>query len=110
MRSAWLYSDFDKTTDETTDEATDETTGETTSHLTRLSKNDSQVIGYSHPTKQPAEELLMKPLAIPLACQNTTAKRLVMAGHPKDGCQVVGYIQHAACRVDTTKGRQSTTQ
>jgi hypothetical protein len=27
------------------------TTGETTSHLTRLSKNDSQVIGYSHSTK-----------------------------------------------------------
>src|SRR3989338_7923185 len=29
----------------------DETTGETTSHLTRLSNNDSQVIGYSHSTK-----------------------------------------------------------
>jgi hypothetical protein len=29
----------------------DGTTGETTSHLTRLSKNDSQVIGYSHSTK-----------------------------------------------------------
>ena len=28
----------------------DETTGETTSHLTRLSNNDSQVIGYSHST------------------------------------------------------------
>ncbi|MBI5627162.1 MAG: tRNA (cytidine(34)-2'-O)-methyltransferase [Nitrosomonadales bacterium] len=27
------------------------TTGETTSHLTRLSKNDNQVIGYSHSTK-----------------------------------------------------------
>jgi len=32
----------------TTDETTGKTTGETTSHLTRLSKNDSQVIGYSH--------------------------------------------------------------
>jgi hypothetical protein len=31
--------------DETTDITTDETTGETASHLTRLSKNDSQVIG-----------------------------------------------------------------
>src|SRR3990167_7852162 len=29
----------------------DGTTGETTSHLTRLSNNDSQVIGYSHSTK-----------------------------------------------------------
>jgi len=29
----------------------DETTGETTSHLTRLPKNDSQVIGYSHSTR-----------------------------------------------------------
>jgi len=28
----------------------DESPGETTSHLTRLSKDDSQVIGYSHPT------------------------------------------------------------
>ncbi|MDP2852013.1 MAG: FGGY family carbohydrate kinase, partial [Gallionella sp.] len=31
----------------------DETTGGTTSHLTRLSKNDSQVIGYSHSTRLP---------------------------------------------------------
>src|SRR3989338_9916658 len=31
--------------------APDGTTGETTSHLTRLSNNDSQVIGYSHSTK-----------------------------------------------------------
>ena len=30
---------------------TDKTTGETTSHLTRLSRNDSQVIGYSHSTR-----------------------------------------------------------
>jgi hypothetical protein len=35
----------------------------------------------SHPTKQPAEELL--------------------AGHPKDGCQVVGYIRQAGCGIDT---------
>ncbi|TAN74317.1 MAG: tetraacyldisaccharide 4'-kinase [Gallionella sp.] len=32
-------------------QSSSETTGETTSHLTRLSKNDSQVIGYSHSTK-----------------------------------------------------------
>jgi ribosomal-protein-alanine N-acetyltransferase len=38
-----------------------------------------------------AEELLMKPLAIPLACQNTTAKRLVMAGHPEQGSEIRGY-------------------
>jgi hypothetical protein len=30
----------------------DGTTGETTSYLTRLSKYDSQVIGYSHSTKR----------------------------------------------------------
>jgi len=33
----------------------DETTGEATSHLTRLSKNDSQVIGYSHSTSLPKD-------------------------------------------------------
>ena len=45
----------------------DGTTGETTSHLTRLSKNDSQVIGYSHPTRL-----------------------------PKDASQVVGYVEPPA--------------
>jgi leucyl/phenylalanyl-tRNA---protein transferase len=30
------------------------------------------------------EKLLMKPLAIPLGCPKTTAKRLVMSGHPTD--------------------------
>ncbi len=34
----------------------DETTGETTSHLTRLPKNDSQVIGYSHLTRLPKND------------------------------------------------------
>jgi hypothetical protein len=47
-----------------------------------------------------AEELLMELLAIPLGCQpknfwpgtrKTTAKWLVMAGHPKDDNQVAGY-------------------
>jgi hypothetical protein len=34
----------------------DGTTGETTSHLARLSKDDSQVIGYSHSTIDPARK------------------------------------------------------
>ncbi len=34
---------------------TDRTTGETTSHLTRLSENDSLVIGYSHSTRLPKD-------------------------------------------------------
>jgi len=39
-----------------------------------------------------AEELLMEPLAIPLACQNPTAKRLVIAGHPdEDRGEIRGY-------------------
>lgn len=38
-----------------------------------------------------AEELVMKPLDIPLDCQNTTAKRLVMAGHPEQGGEIRGY-------------------
>jgi len=62
--------------------------------------NPAQAIGYSHITKLPAGELLMKPLAIPLGCQpksfwpgtrKTPAKWLVMVGHPKDGCQKFGY-------------------
>ncbi|MDD5383318.1 MAG: hypothetical protein PHG89_00380 [Gallionella sp.] len=32
---------------------TDEAAGETTSHLTRLSNNDGQVIGYSHSARPP---------------------------------------------------------
>jgi anthranilate phosphoribosyltransferase len=43
----------------------------TTSHLTNPAKDAGQVIGYSHSTRPPAEELL--------------------AGHPKDGSQVAGY-------------------
>lgn len=39
-----------------------------------------------------AEELLKKPPAIPLGCQNTTDKRLVMAGHPDEaGIEICGY-------------------
>jgi hypothetical protein len=61
----------------------DETTDIATSHLTNPAKDAGQVIGYSHSTRQSAEELLMELLAIPLGCQRTTAKWLVMAGHPK---------------------------
>jgi len=47
---------------------------------------DSEIVHKCNETeKLPAEELLMKPLAIPLGCQKTPAKWLVMAGHPKDG-------------------------
>jgi len=59
-------------------------TDETPSHSTRLLKDSNQVAGY----RLSAEELLMELLAIPLGCQRTTAKWLVMAGHPKDDCQV----------------------
>jgi hypothetical protein len=62
-------------------------TDETPSHSTRLLKDSNQVAGY----RLSAEELLMELLAIPLGCQRTTAKWLVMAGHPKDDCQVAGY-------------------
>jgi hypothetical protein len=72
-------------------------TDETPSHSTRSPKDGNQVAGY----KQPAEELLMEPLAIRLSEQTTLAKSLVMAGHPKDGCQVVGYIRQAGCGIDT---------
>ena len=54
-------------------------TDETPSHSTRLLKDSNQVAGY----RLSAEELLMELLAIPLGCQRTTAKWLVMAGHPK---------------------------
>jgi hypothetical protein len=94
----------DETTDRTTSHLTDETTGRTTGHLTNPAKDAGQVIGYSHSTRLSAEELLaghpkddnqvvgyrlsteellMELLAIPLGCQGTTAKWLVMAGHPK---------------------------
>ena len=63
----------------------------TTSHLTNPAKDAGQVIGYSHSTRLSAEELLIKPLAIPLGRQKATAKWLVMAGHPKDDSQVAGY-------------------
>jgi hypothetical protein len=78
----------------------DETTDMTTSHLTNPAseklldghpKDAGQVIGYSHSTRLSAEELLIKPLAIPLGRQKATAKWLVMAGHPKDDSQVAGY-------------------
>ena len=44
---------------------------ETTSHLTKAASCQVIGYGYSHSTRLPAEELL--------------------AGHPKDGSQVVGY-------------------
>jgi len=74
-------------TGEAADMTTSHLTDETTSQSTKPPKNGGkvagynpakdagQVIGYSHPTTQPAEELL--------------------AGHPKDGCQVVGYSHPA---------------
>jgi hypothetical protein len=73
----------DETTGIATSHLTDKTTGRTTSHLTNPAKDAGQVIGYSHSTRLSAEELLMELLAIPLGCQRTTAKWLVMAGHPK---------------------------
>ena len=57
----------------------DETTDGTTSHLTRLSKNDSQVIGYSHSTK--LQKTAAKSLVISqgggvfLDCRNGKASR-----------------------------------
>jgi len=75
--------------------SSDETTDRTTSHLTNPAKDAGQVIGYSYSTRLSkdysqvvgyrlsTEELLMELLAIPLGCQRTTAKWLVMAGHPK---------------------------
>jgi hypothetical protein len=45
----------------------------------------------SHSTRLSAEKFLIKLLAIPLGFQKTTAKWLVMAGHPKDDNQVAGY-------------------
>src|SRR5450830_1859761 len=91
----------DETTGIATSHLTDKTTGRTTSHLTNPAKDAGQVIdettshltkaascqvigyGYSHSTRLSAEELLMELLAIPLGCQRTTAKWLVMAGHSK---------------------------
>jgi|GEM_PF-441430 len=55
---------------------TGETTDATTSHLTNPAKYAGQVIGYSHSTRLPAEELL--------------------AGHLKDGNQVAGYQSPAS--------------
>ena len=55
----------------------------------RVNFNDALSSGYV--CRVDAEEHLMKPLAIPLACQNTTAKRLVMAGHPEHGGEIHGY-------------------
>jgi hypothetical protein len=78
----------------------EEITDMTTGHLTNPAQDTGQVIGYSYATKLPAEELLMKPLAIPLGCQpksfwpgtrKTPAKWLVMAGNPNDGCPMPGY-------------------
>ena len=53
--------------------------------------NFIDALGHGYVCRVDAEELLMKPLAIPLACQNTTAKRLVMAGHPEDGGEIRGF-------------------
>ena len=59
----------------------DVTTGETTSHLTRLSNNDNQVIGYSHSTRP----------AVRGCCRfsgfTTTAYPLRVRG------QVAGYVE-----------------
>jgi predicted Fe-S protein YdhL (DUF1289 family) len=54
-------------------QSTDGATDGTTSHLTKLHK-PQQVIGYSHPTKQ-----------------------------PKDGCQMVGYVQQVEREIVTTE-------
>jgi len=53
--------------------------------------NFTDALTHGYVCRVDAEELLIKPLAIPLACQNTTAKRLVMAGHPEQGGEIRGY-------------------
>jgi peroxiredoxin len=82
MRSQMTGTDIDRTTDE----ATGETTDETTSHLTRLSKDDSQVIGYSHPTGETTSHSTRL---------STNDNQVSGYKQPKDGCQVVGYSHSA---------------
>lgn len=53
--------------------------------------NFIDVLSHGYVCRVDAEELLMKPLAIPLACHNTTAKSLVMAGHPEQDSEIRGY-------------------
>jgi ribosomal-protein-alanine N-acetyltransferase len=53
--------------------------------------NFTDALTHGYVCRVDAEELLMKPLAVPLASQNTTAKRLVMAGHPEQGGEIRGY-------------------
>ena len=53
--------------------------------------NFTDALTHGYVCRVDAEELLIKPLAIPLASQNTTAKRLVMAGHPEQGGEIRGY-------------------
>jgi 23S rRNA-/tRNA-specific pseudouridylate synthase len=69
----------------------DVTTGETTSHLTRLSKNDSQVIGYSHSTDEtPSHSTRLSKNYNKVAGYRLPAEEL-LAGHPKDTSQIAGY-------------------
>jgi ribosomal-protein-alanine N-acetyltransferase len=53
--------------------------------------NFTDALNHDYMCRVDSGELLMEPLAIPLACQNTTAKRLVMAGHPEAGGEIRGY-------------------
>src|ERR1035437_6115575 len=80
--------------------ASDGTTDETISNSTRLpveklltglTEEGNQTAGH----RLPADDLLMKPLAIRLGDQTTLAKSLVMALHPKDDVQVAGFAQQA---------------
>jgi len=60
----------------------------TTSHLTRLSKNNSQVIGYSHSTRLPKDGSQVagyKPLKRQVIDETTS--HLTKAA----SCQVIGY-------------------
>jgi hypothetical protein len=104
--------------DGTTDRTTDETTGGTTSHLTRLSKNDIQVIdetnshltkaascqvigyGYSHSAMPPKNggqaagysHLTDKTTDITISHLTNPASEKLLDGHPKDAGQVIDEI------------------
>ena len=76
----------------------DGTTGETTSHLTRLSQNDSQVIGYSHSTKAASGQVAGYPQPSPLKGEGDArfmraalelARQAEMAGEVPVGAVVV---------------------
>src|ERR1039457_5969912 len=76
--------------DGTTDRTTDETTGGTTSHLTRLSKNDIQVIGYSHSAMPPQNGGQAAGYSH-LTATTTGETTSHPTKQPEDGCQVFGY-------------------